>query len=387
MIRKNDIAELAEALQHGDNQKHTDKILGRIFRNKKYTTIFCQLKALKPDMSKQDYNKAVLIVVLALIYRRPAGLNPLIRAIDEAGLTGSLYGGLNIYLGGKNPGFTLHVRWSDSSFPNKYEFITRFSGEFRLPETHGLLYAVQIIAYLNQKRFEELAFKDTTHFILLNLDRIDTSVSDELIMKLFTLGDDLQSNIGLDLASRGILDSIEIQEKFDFFYKNCSPERKTSLLINYILIQRKYPLQFGDWLMQHELKDHLISEIKNSGKIRTLHDLCTVSFLIHDFPCIDKNGVRRNKNAYYDAVTDQLKTFIGQRTGIYVRDANTDNIFRNICRNLPLRNKRKLIKYLKKQMDRYMVSELDQMTRFKIYLEDKRQWDICQGMLEILSGS
>lgn len=387
MIKTSDIADLAEALQHREKQKDTKKILGRIFRNKKYTTIFRQLKELKPDISNQEYNKAAFLVVLALIYRNPDDLDNLTRAIKEEGLTGSLYGGLNIYLGGKNPDFTLHVRWNDPKFPNKYEFITRFSGEFRLPETHELLYAVQIIAYLDQKKFEELAFKDTTHFILLNLCFIDTSVSDELIMKLFTLGDDLQANIGLDLASTGILDSTEILEKFGFFYEHCSPERQTSLLINYILIQRKYPIQFGYWLMQHELKDYLISEIKNSGKIRTLHDLCAVSFLIHDFPCIDKNGTRHNKNAYYDAVTEQIKTFIEQRTGICVWNANTEYIFRNICQNLPVRKKRKLITYLKKQMNRYMVSELDQMTRFNIYLEDKRQWDICQGMLEILSIS
>lgn len=75
---------------------------------------------------------------------------------------------------------------------------------------------------------------------------------------------------------------------------------------------------------------------------------------------------------------------ISNRKGIYLWDSKKETLFKLVCKNLPKRYLRKFNTFLKKYMKTYMISELDKMVRFSIYLEDKGQWDICQGMINVL---
>lgn len=336
------------------------------------------------------------------------------KVLTTEGLIPNLYGALCIFFGGKSSTLHLKIELTDSQFPNRYDYLTRFFGQFTDRTIREVLYAVKILALSDQTKFEELAFKDSTRLILLNMAsfQLNEFPSDALIMKLLRDGDELQANIGFYFAvwdiTRDVHDCTQLRknpaspytktkrqinkniknhlEAFYNFYDCCSINRKASLLVNYILSEKEYPVQFGYWLMEATLQDALIFEITSSNKITNLDKLCKIAHLIHDFPCRDNNGVRIKKDKLYAAVVIVFKNFILEKKGIYSWDTSQENIFRNICKVMPQRYSKQLYNFLERKSKELMVSELDEMVRFSIYIEDKRRWDIYQGMMNVIDS-
>ena len=119
------------------------------------------------------------------------------------------------------------------------------------------LYAVKILSMSDQIKFEELAFKDSTRLILLNMEsfQLNAFPSDTLITRLLRDGDELQANIGFYFAvwdiTRDVHDYEQLRknptspytktkrqinknikchlEAFYNFYNCCSTNRKASL--------------------------------------------------------------------------------------------------------------------------------------------------------------
>lgn len=411
-MTKDNIKELAEALNSKARRKDTKQRIQKVFRNKKSSTIIRELKTLMPQMSQKEQKVSLLIVVMSILYKNGGLINDVKTALEEENLIPHLYGALCIYLSGKSSTMHLEVKWGDSSFPNKFEFLRRFSYNFGYWENREVLYAAKIIALTDRNRFEELAFKDATRLIILNMIsyELEESPTDKLIIRLLMEGDELQANIGFYFAVRDIMrDMQDYQlleknpelpgikskrainknvrrhlERFYMFYSHCSPERKISLLLNYILSEKIYPNWFGYLLMEVEIQEALIQEITLSGKIRTLDHLTSVVFLANDFPCKDTNGKSYEKKKVYEAILSVLENFITNRNGIYLWDDRKKHLFELICKKLPKKYLRKFNAFLKKNIKTYMISELDEMVRFNIYLEDKKQWDICQGMMNVL---
>lgn len=413
-MTKDDIKNLAEVLQYSENTKDSKKQINKIFRNKSCVTLIGEFKHLMPQIQNKDRSKALLILVLSILHKRVSLIDSLQKTLVAEGLIPNLYGALCVLFSGKSAALHLEVKLTDSQFPNRYDYITRFVGEFTEQKIREVLYAVKILAMSDKTKFEELAFKDKTHLILLNMRSfgLNEFPSDTLITKLLRDGNELQANIGFYFAIMDItrdihdyaqlrnnLDSLHIKTKrqinknikchlevFYNFFKFCLPERKASLLVNYILSEREYPVKFGYWLMEATLQEALIYEITLSNKIINLAQLWTITHLIHDFPCKDNNGVRMTKNKLYAAVIAVLKNYILNRKGIYLWDALQQNIFQNICNVMPQRYLKQLYIFLEKETKNLMASKLDEMVRFSIYLQDKRQWDICQGMMDSIDS-
>lgn len=414
-MTNDDIKKLAEALQHKENAKDSKVQINKVLRNKSCVTIIREFKHLMPEIPNKDRSKSLLILVLSILHKNVGLFDNLQKVLTTEGLIPNLYGALYIFFSGKNPTLHLKIELTDSQFPNQYDYLTRFSGQLTERKIREVLYAVKILAMSDQTKFEKLAFKDSTRLILLNMTsfQLNEFPSDTLIMRLLRDGDELQANIGFYFAvwdiTRDIHDYEQLRKnptspytkskrqinknikchlgKFYNFYNCCSTKRKASLLINYILTERKYPVQFGYWIMEATLQEVLIFEISSSNKITNLDKLCTIAHLIHDFPCRDNNGVRMKKDKLYVAVIMVLKNFILEKKGIYSWDTSQENIFRNICQVMPQRYLKQLHKFLEKISKELMVSKLDEMVRFSIYLEDKRRWDIYQGMIDVIDSS
>lgn len=413
----NDINELTEALQCKGKGKAKNKDINqrikRIFGNKKCGTVIHELKVFMCSLSKKDSNMAVLVVVLSLLYTNTGLMEDIKKALDKEGLIGHLYGSLCILLSGRSSRLHLEIQWNDTSFPNRYEFITCFFDSFGYWENREIIYAAKIIAAYDRAKFEELAFKDSTRLILLNMTSLweEEHPTAALIMRLLKNGDELQANIGFYFAvwniSMDIRDYKQLDshnslpatktkrqinksfrkhlEEFHGFYSCCATGRKASLLINYILSENEFPGMFGYLLMEAELQEALVYEITSSDKIKNLESLKKIAYIIHKYPCRDVNGVRHKKDRLYTAIIETVEKYVTDRCGIYMWDTQQEIVFRSICNSLPKKYRRKLNTFLGRNIKSYMVSELDEMVRFEIYLKDKRQWEICQGMMKVLN--
>lgn len=411
-MTNNDIKTLAEALQHSKDEKESMTKINKVLRNKSCATLVAEFKHLIPEMQGKEINKALLVLVLAILHKNVSALERLQKVLVSEGLIPNLYGALCSFFSGKSSTLSLKVELTDGQFPNRYAYITRFIGQFAEREIRDALYAVKILAMSDPEKFEELAFKDSTHMILLNMVSYEFEgfPSDALIARLMKDGDELQANIGFyftvwDIArdvqdyallrrntifpckkTRKEIDkSIEDHlEKFDKFYSGCPAYRKASLLVNYILAERDYPIQFGYWLLEPALQDALVTEITSSGKIANLDKLCKMAHLVHDFPCKDNNGTRGKKDKLYVAIVSVLKEFVAERKGIYSWDASQEANFRDLCQLVPKRYWKSFNSYLRRKSKELMVSRLDEMVRFSIYLKDKQCYDICQGMMAVM---
>ena len=411
-MTNDDIKLLAETLQHRENEKESLAKINKILRNKSCRTLVGEFKCFMPKIKDKERNKVLLFLVLAILRKNAGMLELLQEALESEGLIPNLYGALCTLFSGRNSTLNLKIKWTDEQFPNRYDYITRFIGQFGERDVREILYAVRILAMSDPARFEELAFKDSTRLILLNMPSYELEMfpSDSLIRRLMKDGDELQANIGFYFAvwditrdvqnyallrrdtifpckktKKEIDKSIEDHlEKFDKFYSGCPADRKASLLVNYILAERDYPIQFGYWLLEQALQDALVTEITSSGKIANLDKLCKMAHLVHDFPCRDNNGSRGKKDKLYAAIVSVLKEFVAERKGIYSWDASQESNFRELCQLVPKIYLKPFNSYLKRISKELMVSKLDEMVRFSIYLKDKQCYDICQGMMAVM---
>lgn len=411
-MTKDDIKVLADALNNKSGKNETEQAIKRIFRKKKCSTIIHELKDLMVQMSQKEQKVSLLIVVISILYKNGGLIDSVKISLEDEGLIQHLYGALRIYLGGRSSIMHLEVEWSDDGFKNKFEFLRRFISDFGYWENREVLYAAKIVALADRARFEELAFKDKTYLIILNMlsYQLGESPTDELIIRLLKDGDELQANIGFYFAIRDLMRDVQdyqlyernsrlpqgkskreinknIKEHFEtfyLFYSQCSIERRVSLLLNYILSEKIYFKKLGYLLMEFEHQEVLVQEINSSGKIKNLDDLANVVCLIRNFSCKDVNEKCHDKIVLYEAIFVVWKKFIINRTGIYYWDDIKETSFKKICNNFPRKYLRKMSSFLKNNMKKYMVSELDELVRFNIYLDDKKQWDICQGMINIL---
>ena len=137
--------------------------------------------------------------------------------------------------------------------------------------------------------------------------------------------------------------------------------------------------------MEKANQNYFVYEITESDKIKNLNDLSKVCGAVNYFPCKASTGKCARKDKYYDAIVKVLKKFIRERKGIYKWEVGEVTSFRQICCNLPKRYRYILKNLLERETKKYMISRLDEMVRFSFYLKDKQQWDICNGMINILS--
>lgn len=399
-MTKNDIINLENILKDKKQIKDARQQIRKIFHHKKCSIIVHESKDLMTQLSKKEDKVVILVVVMSLLYENIDSMSEVIVALEKENLISQLYGALRILFCGKSSMMRLNIEWTDSQFSNKLDFIDRFIGQFGYWENHEILFMTQIIAKVDRKRFEDLVFNDPTYLILLNMVsyQLNEKPTQELIKRLLKDGDELQANAGFyfiieDIRQllynyHGLKKERDLLEKyleiFCEFYSVCTKERQISLLMNYILIGDKYPSLFGDLLMRKELQENLIKEIISSDKIRRLDHLAKVINIIHGFSCKDEDGNCYKKDKLYDAILVKIKHFILNGHNIGRWDNRTEKLFQMICKKLPKKQLRKLNTFLKSHIKTYMVSELDEMVRYSIFLQDEIQYNICQGIMNVI---
>lgn len=390
--------------------------INSILHNKKITTVIRELSDYIPTLSGKEKNIATVIVIMAVLRRNLDSILEVKDAVVLNGLGGHLYGGLFTLLAGHSERLSIKVKLNDSFFQNKYDFITRFV-DFNYWDYIELFQSAKLLSLVDPQIFEKLALIDQTKLILLNMAsyHLDVEPSKELINKLLEDEDELKQNIGFLFITRSIsrclidIDYIKRSEKLEgyhgkslrsvhrvmkmalnqcyTFLKDCDKQTQAALLTNFLLVhQTIYPIAFARELVCSELQDEFIYQISNTGKVKTLKDLAFLTVLISETPAINEKKKRISKNKLYGAIVNMIISFIDEQKGIYVWDEQQSKYIEFICQRLPARCIRKLKTYLNGKDKSLMYTKLDEMIRFHIYLEDKRQHEVISGILKTIDS-
>ena len=415
---KNTVKALSQVLDDHKNErlKRVDakKKINSILHNKNSTTIIRELRDYISLLPGKDKNIVTVVVVMAVLRRNLDIVSEVKEEVVLNGLVGHLYGGLYTLLAGDSDLISIKANLTDSQFENKYSYITRFV-DFNYWDYIELFQAAEVLSLADSQKFEKLALMDKTKLILLNMASYHLSIepSKELIGKLLQDEDELKQNIGLYFITRSItrsindIDYIKRSEKIGgyhgkstrsvhralesaldecyIFLENCNKQSKAALITNFLLVhQTIYPVAFARELVGSELQQEFINQICNTDKVKTLKDVAFLIGLISDTPAINKEKKRISKYNLYMAIVNIMISFIHNKKGIYGWEEQQSKYVEFICQRLPVRCIRKLRSYLAGRDKTLMFNKLDEMVRFHIYLEDKRQHEIISGIINVI---
>ena len=384
--------------------------INRLLHNKSNKTIINDLIHYTKQLKGKKKNIATLIVIVILLIRDLDSKQELISLIqkheEKKDLQGYLFGGLTTLLVGDSEVLSLKINWNDVYFTNKLDFLCRFD-DFKYFNFIEVLNAVEILASLDNEKFEKLAVNDTTKIILLNMltCRVNIEPTANLIQKLLSSDDDLQKNIGWyfltdeiptkinALSSEKTSPEFKLEQKvlakgiekclsnLEFYDK----KTQTHLLYNFILSNpKRYPQMFARKLLSSELQNEFVEAIRCSHKIRTLQELYITTYIISTAPALNQYNRRISKLKFYNAITDIFIQLIKERKIPAINDSTLHSLI-YICDHLPIACSRRLTTFLKKEQKTLMCTDLDRLLRSKIFFEDSNQCEIINNILKALN--
>lgn len=419
------ISQLAELMYENWNKlSHKDDITKRInglLHRKKSSNVIKEYKdflGIIPKDKKNSIPIMTVVLVLALCRRNLDDKEEIYASLKRNELIASLFGGMSILLNGKSGQLAIKLKWQDEFFENKYEFINRFQGEFLYWDYIELFIASEIIQRDNQSLFEELILKDKTRLLLLNLASgyFNGEVSEHLILTLINDENKLDQNAGFFLLTsklnRHIRNVIQYEReeelginrphpeirtvkrqinkelsRIENLLNQCSGDTRTSLIINYLLSEtRIFSTTFGKLLLDPDLKDYFIFEVRNTNKVNTLDRVYHILNVVSNTR-IRKNANRNSKLELYNVIVDVIISFIKERKGIYLWANREEQIMQGICELIPQKPKYRLLRFLINESEDILCSRLDELVRFDIFLKDKSRQYIINGMLNILKAN
>lgn len=383
-------------------KKNIKKKLNSILERKSNKRIIFELNESIESRQIHDKNKAVLITVIALIRRNLDATQEIGILLQRYGLINQLFGGLIKLLDGRSETFKIDIGWGNKEEENNFEFL-KTAPSFEYWTFIDLINTALILNEFDTAKFEHILLKDTTKLLLLNCvqGHIRWEPSDSLIMTLLNDQDSaLKRSIGFSfLISRvermnnqvvngqrvsssvlrnQINQCIEILEGLPSNYR-------AELLINYFLYNRRarfYHSFLAKLLINIDLQEGIIGEIQ-SKKIKSLDDIFILLFVIRKTRLIGAE-TSKFRTSLYDVITDRIQEFVKTGTGIYFWESRIEGKFKSISQMLPKRNQIKLQKFILKNRSQLMISELDRLVRYDIYLQDIKKAEIIDGMNKVL---
>lgn len=412
MMDSNTIKQLAIIVKDYSNNHIESSIakkkINGIFHNKSISKIFGELNTFIQNF-KAEKNISTLIVTAALYIRDLDAQEKIENEIIKYNMAGALYGGLYKMFCSNSSVLKIDFTLSDSSFSNKYEFLHRYYDYSNL-RLIACLKCIETLYYISKSKFDLLAYCDRSKFILLSMVsfRLNIEPSNELLVKLIKDSDELKQNIALYFLTfkldiflnrypkikeentsnrRKFLKEVDTElTNINHYLSQCDNKTRTSLLFNCILQHQKaYPECFARILVDKEHQTYFCDQIKTSGKIRSLKELMFVANLIKRTSALDIRKKRISKLSLHNAIADVIITFIEEEKGIYGWDQEQQNRLSRVCENLPKRCLKKILSIVNKKQSYLMCDPIDEMVRFKIFIEDKRKNEILNGIQNVIT--
>ena len=320
----------------------------------------------------------VFLTTCALFCRGQDPSQEILQAIQTAHLEEMLCVGFRLFLCNKSKQRQFTIQWTDQTFPNRYAWLTRFSGEFYSSAFEELFSTARLISHLDPDRLWEIAKEDPNDLLLLNWPDIfrefpSTARALELLQPAQS---PRRQALAFWWLTFPLQDSPQSEERAREILREASgvPETiLTPLLYAFLLHQHSCPQAFRSYLIKPSRHSLLGQEIKKGALHRNWHAAAAAAALIREIPS------RRRRESLWKGLMSGVEENLG--TGRFPADPNR---CREFLQQLPPPHREHLCQELMAQLKTLHTAEIDRLVRPQIFQHDaSRRAD----MQEILNSA
>lgn len=320
----------------------------------------------------------VFLTTCALFCRGQDPSQEILQAIRTAHLEEMLCVGFRLFLCNKSKQRQFTIQWTDQTFPNRYAWLTRFSGEFYSSAFEELFSTARLISQLDPDRLWEIAKEDPNDLLLLNWPDIfwefpSTARALELLQPAQS---PRRQALAFWWLTFPLQDSPQSEERAREILRESSgvPETiLTPLLYAFLLHQHSCPQAFRSYLIKPSRHSILGQEIKKGALHRNWHAAAAAAALIREIPS------RRRRESLWKGLMSGVEENLG--TGRFPADPNR---CREFLQQLPPPHREHLCQELTAQFKTLHTAEIDRLVRPQIFQHDtSRRAD----MQEILNSA
>lgn len=363
---------------HSISSPKTQEEMRRLLSRRKPRRLFHDLLHRQQEGGGSKLPHQVFLTTCALFCRGQDPSQEILQAIRTAHLEEMLCVGFRLFLCNKSKQRQFTIQWTDQTFPNRYAWLTRFSGEFYSSAFEELFSTARLISQLDPDRLWEIAKEDPNDLLLLNWPDIfwefpSTARALELLQ---TAQSPRRQALAFWWLTFPLQDSPQSEERAREILREASgvPETiLTPLLYAFLLHQHSCPQAFRSYLIKPSRHSILGQEIKKGALHRNWHTAAAAAALIREIPS------RRRRESLWKGLMSGVEENLG--TGRFPADPNR---CREFLQQLPPPHREHLCQELMAQFKTLHTAEIDRLVRPQIFQHDaSRRAD----MQEILNSA
>lgn len=363
---------------HSISSQKAQEEMRRLLSRRKPRRLFHDLLHRQQEGGGSKLPHQVFLTTCALFCRGQDPSQEILQAIRIAHLEEMLCVGFRLFLCNKSKQRQFTIQWTDQTFPNRYAWLTRFSGEFYSSAFEELFSTARLISQLDPDRLWEIAKEDPNDLLLLNWPDIfwefpSTARALELLQPAQS---PRRQALAFWWLTFPLQDSPQSEERAREILREASgvPETiLTPLLYAFLLHQHSCPQAFRSYLIKPSRHSILGQEIKKGALHRNWHAAAAAAALIREIPS------RRRRESLWKGLMSGVEENLG--TGRFPADPNR---CREFLQQLPPPHREHLCQELTAQLKTLHTAEIDRLVRPQIFQHDaSRRAD----MQEILNSA
>ena len=363
---------------HSISSQKAQEEMRRLLSRRKPRRLFHDLLHRQQEGGGSKLPHQVFLTTCALFCRGQDPSQEILQAIQTAHLEEMLCVGFRLFLCNKSKQRQFTIQWTDQTFPNRYAWLTRFSGEFYSSAFEELFSTARLISQLDPDRLWEIAKEDPNDLLLLNWPDIfwefpSTARALELLQPAQS---PRRQALAFWWLTFPLQDSPQSEERAREILREASgvPETiLTPLLYAFLLHQHSCPQAFRSYLIKPSRHSILGQEIKKGALHRNWHTAAAAAALIREIPS------RRRRESLWKGLMSGVEENLG--TGRFPANPNR---CREFLQQLPPPHREHLCQELMAQLKTLHTAEIDRLVRPQIFQHDaSRRAD----MQEILNSA
>lgn len=303
--------------------------LTKIFASRDYDSLINKFEnSISTFPDKKKYPHYSFIYYLSLVSISLDNVEDIAKALRGKKTYKYLISGLKMLVSGKSKTLSYNIELSDRNFNNKYEYINRCVLSLPYWENSSLIFLLKVIYFVDKKDFFMILEQDKSNFLFLIFfsERENIDCNEENIVKFLNSDDELKAYSVVCYLMRDFnrnyseyKENKESEELIEQLNRSCenicrligrvSDHKRVKLILDYIIVEEIYPLEFINMITEQSVKEELIKTI-SSIKIKRIDELISIQDILQS------NCDEVNEYIVKFAMS-KLYEFIKNSSGIY----------------------------------------------------------------------